>query len=193
MRRGATHQDGLFVCLFPSLFEDIKVDSVKRFWKNLTMDFIFTLANDKCGYHFMWRRRYPFANKQERLSIAFTASVRREFVPRDQGLLLYTLTTKIGRFTPILSIRIVLSCFYLLVSHFEDFSTWLSGLLFAANAMLNLYRDSRKSKRTFAMFRLRNRLAVATGLVYNALLLVTPIALLTIFLNPQLKGVGDKF
>ena len=43
------------------------------------------------------------------------------------------------------------------------------------------------------MFRLRNRLAVATGLVYNALLLVTPIALLTIFLNPQLKGVGDKF
>lgn len=59
--------------------------------------------------------------------------------------------------------------------------------------MLNLYRDSRKIKRTFAMFRLRNRLAVATGLVYNALLLVTPIALLTIFLNPQLKGVGDKF
>ena len=101
--------------------------------------------------------------------------------------------TKIGIFTPILSIRIVLSYFYLLVSHFEDFSTWFSRLLFAANAMLNLYRDSRKSKRTFAMFRLRNRLAVATGLVYYALLLVTPIALLTIFLNPQSKGVGDKF
>ena len=30
---------------------------------------------------------------------------------------------------------------------------------------------------------------VATGLVYNALLLVTPIVLLTIFLNPQHKGV----
>ena len=43
------------------------------------------------------------------------------------------------------------------------------------------------------MFRLRNRLAVASGLVYNDLLLVTPIALLTIFLNPQPKGVGDKF
>ena len=28
--------------------------------------------------------------------------------------------TKIGRFTPILSITIVLSCFYLLISHFEN-------------------------------------------------------------------------
>ena len=31
--------------------------------------------------------------------------------------------TKIGRFMPILSVRIVLSCFYPLVSHFENFST----------------------------------------------------------------------
>ena len=31
--------------------------------------------------------------------------------------------SKIGRFTPILSIRIVLSCFYLLISNFENFST----------------------------------------------------------------------
>ena len=46
--------------------------------------------------------------------------------------------TKIGRFTPILSIRIVLSCFYLLISHFENFSTWISSLPFAVNGMLNL-------------------------------------------------------
>ena len=30
---------------------------------------------------------------------------------------------KIGKFTLILSIRIVLRCFYLLISHFENFST----------------------------------------------------------------------
>ena len=41
--------------------------------------------------------------------------------------------TKIGKFMPILSIRIVLSCFYLLISHFENLST----LLFAVNAMLS--------------------------------------------------------
>ena len=46
--------------------------------------------------------------------------------------------TKIGRFTPILSIRIVLRCFYLLISHFENFSTWISRLPFALNAMLDL-------------------------------------------------------
>ena len=46
--------------------------------------------------------------------------------------------TKIGRFTPILSIRIVLRCFYLLISHFENFSTWISRLPFALNATLDL-------------------------------------------------------
>ena len=46
--------------------------------------------------------------------------------------------TKIGRFIPILSIRIVLSCFYLLISHFENFPSWILHLLFAVNGMLNL-------------------------------------------------------
>ena len=41
--------------------------------------------------------------------------------------------TKIGKFLLILSIRIVLSCFYLLISHFENLST----LPFAVNAMLS--------------------------------------------------------
>ena len=37
--------------------------------------------------------------------------------------------TKIGKFKPILSIRIVLCCFYLLISSlFENFSTWISRL-----------------------------------------------------------------
>ena len=42
--------------------------------------------------------------------------------------------TKIGKFTPILSIRIVLSCCYLLISHFENFPTWISRLLFAVHS-----------------------------------------------------------
>ena len=46
--------------------------------------------------------------------------------------------TKIGRFMLILSIRIVLSCFYLFISHFENFSTWISRLPFAVNGMLNV-------------------------------------------------------
>ena len=44
--------------------------------------------------------------------------------------------TKIGRFTPILSLRIVLSYFYQLVSHFDNFFDIF--LPFAVNAMLNL-------------------------------------------------------
>ena len=57
---------------------------------------------------------------------------------------------KIGRFTPILSIAIVLSCFYLLISHFKHFSTWISRLPFAVNVMLN--RDLRV--RSFRMIRI---------------------------------------
>ena len=74
----------------------------------------------------------------ERLSIAFTANGKREFVPRDQCCLLFIDYTKIARFTPILSRIIVLSCFYLLISHCENFLTWISRLPFAVNAMLNL-------------------------------------------------------
>ena len=45
--------------------------------------------------------------------------------------LLFIITTrytKVNRFAPILSIRSVLSCFYLLISHDEIFSTWTSRL-----------------------------------------------------------------
>ena len=57
----------------------------------------------------------------------------------------YYIYTKIGRFTPILSITIVFSWFYLLISHFEHFSTWISRLPFAVNAMLNLSTNTEKS------------------------------------------------
>ena len=46
--------------------------------------------------------------------------------------------SKISRFTPVLCIRAVLNCFYLLISHFENFSTPVPRLLFAIKVMLNL-------------------------------------------------------
>ena len=63
------------------------------------------------------------------------------FFPRQTANVnLYLMTkfpdTKIGRFTPILSLRIVLSYFYQLVSHFDNFFDIF--LPFAVNAMLNL-------------------------------------------------------
>ena len=86
----------------------------------------------------------PVGGLLERISIAFRANGKREFVPRDQVfplIVVYYNYRKIGRFTPILSIAIVLSCFYLLISHFKHFSTWISRLPFAVNVMLN--RDLR--------------------------------------------------
>ena len=69
----------------------------------------------------------------EKLTIALTANGKREFVPLDQVYFYLSFAvhynySKISRFTPILSVRIVLSCFYLLISHFENFSTWISRL-----------------------------------------------------------------
>ena len=65
---------------------------------------------------------------KRKVSITFTTNGKREFVPQDQDFHSPVVHcnynyTKIGRFGPILSIRIVLSCFYLLISHFQNFST----------------------------------------------------------------------
>ena len=57
-----------------------------------------------------------------------TPNGKREFVPRDQVFPLVVvycllLLLKINIFTPVLSIRIVLDSFYLLIFYFEEFST----------------------------------------------------------------------
>ena len=79
----------------------------------------------------------------ERLSIAFTANSKREFVLRDQVPPLLVVNCSIqlhenrsihANFTHENS----LSCFYLLVSHFENFLTWISRLPCDVNAMLYL-------------------------------------------------------
>ena len=114
-----------------------------------------------------WRFCYfqcfkPVGGLLERISISFTANGKREFVPLDQvfPLIVFFFLSftvhynyrKIGRFTPILSLTVVLSCFYLLISHFKHFSTWISFLPFAVNAMLN--KDLRV--RSFEMIRISN-------------------------------------
>ena len=61
----------------------------------------------------------------ERLSITFTSNSKREFVPRDQvSPLLVVYGSLFIHINYFLSIRIALSCFYLLVFYFEKFSTW---------------------------------------------------------------------
>ena len=64
----------------------------------------------------------------ERLSIVFTANANVNLYHVTNFFIYLSFTVhynykKISRFTPILYIRIVLSCFYLLTTHFENFST----------------------------------------------------------------------
>ena len=61
----------------------------------------------------------------ERLRFTFTSNGKREFVLRDQVFPLlsfpvYYFCSKISSFTPVLSIRIVLDSFYLLIFYFES-------------------------------------------------------------------------
>ena len=77
----------------------------------------------------------------ERLSKVFTANLNLYHVTKFAIYLSFTVYynyMKISRFTPILSMTIVLSCFYLLISHIVNFSTWISCFPFAINTMLSL-------------------------------------------------------
>ena len=79
----------------------------------------------------------------ERVKFTCTPNGKPEFVPRDQVFPLVVvycllLLLEINIFTPVLSIRIVLDNFYLLIFYFEEFSTWIWRLPFAANVTLNL-------------------------------------------------------
>ena len=102
-----------------------------------------------------------------KVSITFTTNGKREFEPQDQDFhssVVYCNYnyTKIDWFAPILSMRIVLSCFYLLISHFENFSTWISRLLFAVSAMLNLSIKKISYSQSFSCLRTLKSL-ICTG------------------------------
>ena len=65
--------------------------------------------------------------------VTFTPNGKREFVQRGPSFpincrLLFTISVykKIRRLTPVLSIRIILDNFHLLVFYFEKFLTWIS-------------------------------------------------------------------
>ena len=73
-----------------------------------------------------------------------TANINKIFVPRDQVFLLLSFTVhynymEISGLTLVLSIRIVLGCFHLLIFYFEKFSNWVSCLPFAVNVTGNLF------------------------------------------------------
>ena len=79
-----------------------------------------------------------------RLSITFTSNRKREFVltwpsfPFTFRLLFIIWTHVLVVSLNLLSIRIVLSCFYLLIFNFQKFSTWIWRLPFAVYVMLKL-------------------------------------------------------
>ena len=69
----------------------------------------------------------------------FTSKCKHKFVPRDQDSPL--LVFYISSFTKLSSIRIFLSCFYLLIFNFEKFWTWMWRLQFAVYVMLKLFNN----------------------------------------------------
>ena len=79
----------------------------------------------------------------EMLSIKFTSKGKREFVPRDQvSLYLFIISTnKLVVSRNFLSIRIVLSCFYLFIFYVEIFSTWIWRLPFAVYVKLKFSNE----------------------------------------------------
>ena len=83
----------------------------------------------------------------ETFRVTFTANGKRQTwictrcpsFPFTCRFLFIASTTKLPDcFTLVLTIRILLSCFYLLISYFGKFSTWIWRLLFAVNVALNL-------------------------------------------------------
>ena len=71
----------------------------------------------------------------------FALDGKREFVPRDRPSLsftFYNFYSKISSFAPILSIRIELDSFCLLIFCFEKYSTWIWRLQFAVDVICNL-------------------------------------------------------
>ena len=71
----------------------------------------------------------------ERFRVTFTVNDKREFVHLTKSSRYLSFTVHYN-YTEISSI--VLSCFYLLISYFENFLIGISRLPFSVNAMLNL-------------------------------------------------------
>ena len=77
----------------------------------------------------------------ERLRFTFTPNVNLYYVTKFSpyfSFTVYCFYTKMSSFMPVLSTRIVLDCFYLLIFYSEKFSTDVCHLPYAVNVNLNL-------------------------------------------------------
>ena len=95
------------------------------------------------GQKFHWKPNQKSKNLYNR-EVKHHVYGKRECVPRDHvssftcRLLFIISTHKLVVSRSFSFIRIVLSCFYLLISYFEKFSTWICRLPFAVHVMLKL-------------------------------------------------------
>ena len=104
-----------------------------------------------------------------------TANVNLYHVTKFSIYLSFTVhynNTKIGRFTPILSVRIVLSCFYQHIAHFKNFSTWISRLPFAVNTKNKTF--SHRKTRPLTMISLEDDLPRPSHIGQVSLLSFSP-------------------
>ena len=69
----------------------------------------------------------------------------------------YCFYTKISSFTPALSIRIALDCFYLLIFYSEKFSTDVCRLPYAVNVNLNLSINYNYSDKSIVLSKLHSK------------------------------------
>ena len=93
----------------------------------------------------------------ERLRFTFTSNGKRDQVFPILSFAIYYFCSKISSFTPVLSIRIVLDSFYLLIFYFDKLSTWIRRWQFAVNVTLNLsnslfYRSRWRRRRRHRSF-----------------------------------------
>ena len=82
---------------------------------------VFVAVTRKIKHHVYGKREYVLRDQVWTSDQVLTVTIYLSFTVHYN----YTI---IGKFTSILSIRIVLNCFYLLIYHFEHFSTWISRL-----------------------------------------------------------------
>ena len=125
--------DGSGLCVKFLMFQGLKKTWIRAFTSGKK------LSDLACPWHFLLVLVYCFYGKLRQ-----TANVNLFHVAKFFIYLSFTVHysyAKIGRFTPILSVRIVSSYFYLHITHFKNFSTWISRLPFAVNAMLNFSND----------------------------------------------------
>ena len=112
-----------------------------RSWAHLSILIVFHSEHRVCFSLPTCRFSYSYITRRVIREIKYRIYGKREFVPRDQfsPLLVINLLFIITARKSVDSLQFCpcFELFYLLISHFENFLTWISHLLFGMNAMLN--------------------------------------------------------